>query len=772
MATATKAPAFDGTIRRYAAGYGSPESWAAARAAASGTDTYLTSDPASACYSDATLALINRGFLTFDTSDLPDNMVATAAKLKLRGTSVVGTVGAVCLVASNQASPTTLATSDYSLVGTTEFASRINISSWNTSGYNEFTLNAAGLAAINATGYTKFALRHSSDLDNSSPASPAAASYYPVERTGTSEDPVLEITYALTGAGADSLTWTDSGAVAQAGGSPIITWSRTGADSLTWTDTTPSTTPPARTAGTERTVFASGGTWHYQFPSMVRLPSGRQLCMARKSGTGHSVSDGVAVLKYSDDDGASWSSETVVTVLQAGQDDYRAGNMQVLAGGRVGHTFFTADANTPVNSIRGWYSYSDDSGVTWSTPVQIDTAAWDEAAFVAADLVQLPSGRIVVAGFGRPTFASSQWSCATVYSDDDGATWADLGTIAAYATYGYNVVEPQIERLETGKLVVTFHTEDSVPTNFYVTNSTDGGATWATPTLVTGTSYNRQGIATANYDRNVLIAYSSDGISFTYLESGNYGVSYPTSGVISPWLDHGGSGSEGNITWCMPTQLAGNGISQNVGFVYSFENASQTRGSVFYKPFSGLDGLFINPRSAADALTWTDTGAVTQRTFARTGADSLTWTDAGARGAQTFARTGADTLTWTDTGVGVASVATGGADTVVWTDGAAGISAKARTGADTIAWSDTATRTTPRTRLGADTLTWTDTALGSASSTNTAGADTITWSDSASGTVTDGVPRAPYTLTGTSRARITAGGASRPHARLTGGPTP
>lgn len=690
MPTVTFYPAVDGGLRRYTGS----ETWQQAHDATSATDVYDAAANTACVASYPSLGLMTRGFFSFDTSSLPDTAVVTSATLTITGAAALtGSAGSVELVASTQASNTALVANDYDNVGTTAYATGIALTSWNASGTNVFTLNSTGRSAINLTGHTLLALRHSSDINNSSPGSDNVVPAYFSEQGGTGSDPVLSITYL---GGASSDTWA-------------------------WSDTTLPPAAAARTGGTQRTIFSSGGTLHYQFPTMVKMASGRQLVLARKSTTGHATHDGVAVSSYSDDDGATWSSAVVETTLQAGQDDYRGGNMQVFASGRVGHVFFTAD-DSPVKN-RGWYSYSDNDGGTWSTPVQIDTAAVDEGAFVASDLVELPSGRLVVIGFGRATYASSEWFGLTVYSDDGGATWSDLGTLAAYATYGYNVVEPQIERFETGELFATFHTEDGLPTNFYRTHSTDGGATWAAATLVTATSYNRQGIVATSDKRGVVIAYSGDLYSFRYIESSDYGSTFASSVEIAA---DPGSG-ERYITWAMPTILGGTGLQQNVGFVYSWENGSQTTGSVYFKQFSGLDGTFIYPRGSSDAWAWSD---VASQTFMRnrTTADSWAWSDAAVTGAAT-----ADSWAWSDS---VARVYTqtrttpypfaGIHETWNWSEAATGGVAQGRAASDGWAWSDVASRggAVP-SKTTSDVWTWSESASGSLGPV----VDTWSWAD-------------------------------------------
>ena len=92
---------------------------------------------------------------------------------------------------------------------------------------------------------------------------------------------------------------------------------------------------------------------------------------------------------------------------------------------------------TCVEYCRCFYQRSDDDGATFSKPVEITKAfegfrpsySWQVLATGPGHGVQLKSGRLVVPvwlstgtiGNGhRPSV------CATIYSDDDGATWKAL----------------------------------------------------------------------------------------------------------------------------------------------------------------------------------------------------------------------------------------------------------------------------------------------------------------------------------------------------------
>lgn len=189
---------------------GSGESWGTIRGGAgngaqdansTGLDTYTISDNVSNQW-----RYLGRGIFLFDTSSIPDSDVISSATFSVFGSTVNGgkvdNFGlSVAVVDSTPASNTSLASSDYSNVGTTRYSdSDISITSWSNSAYNDWTLNSTGISNISKTGVTKFATRLDKDVDNSAPtwSSNIAGGIdnYCADQTGTSNDPKLVVEHA------------------------------------------------------------------------------------------------------------------------------------------------------------------------------------------------------------------------------------------------------------------------------------------------------------------------------------------------------------------------------------------------------------------------------------------------------------------------------------------------------------------------------------------------------------------------------------------------
>ncbi len=153
---------------------------------------------------------INRSCYGFLTSSLGSSATISAATFSLYADGNInqglGDVG-MGVVSFTPASNTALASGDYAITnfGSTDFATRINVSTFGTAGYKDYTLNASGLAYINKTGVTNFGHLLGWDIDNnftgtwSSGAVTNGRNYF-AEQTGTANDPKLVITYTSSSA--------------------------------------------------------------------------------------------------------------------------------------------------------------------------------------------------------------------------------------------------------------------------------------------------------------------------------------------------------------------------------------------------------------------------------------------------------------------------------------------------------------------------------------------------------------------------------------------
>jgi len=105
-----------------------------------------------------------RGILLFDTSTLHDSANITSVTLSIYGYTKLDDLNItpnINIYSSNPASDTALIAGDFDTLGTTALCDTpITYNNWSITGYNEFDLNAAGLATVNVTGITKLGTRN------------------------------------------------------------------------------------------------------------------------------------------------------------------------------------------------------------------------------------------------------------------------------------------------------------------------------------------------------------------------------------------------------------------------------------------------------------------------------------------------------------------------------------------------------------------------------------------------------------------------------------
>ncbi|MEK7564320.1 MAG: FG-GAP-like repeat-containing protein [Patescibacteria group bacterium] len=165
---------------------------------------YMYSEDAGASYWMARVAL------PFDTSSLPDTATITNTDLKLYIDTKVDEDNDgndfIRVVQNTTASATALADGDFDQIGAidnpTAGASDIDISGISTGAYRTFTLNSTGRGWINKTGYTKLGLREGHDAKDAAPddGTFTGVRIKTANAAGTSQDPILEVTYTTNSA--------------------------------------------------------------------------------------------------------------------------------------------------------------------------------------------------------------------------------------------------------------------------------------------------------------------------------------------------------------------------------------------------------------------------------------------------------------------------------------------------------------------------------------------------------------------------------------------
>ena len=145
---------------------------------------------------------LGRAFFLFDTAAIDDVATISAAVLSLFGDSfayVNNTSSTVEIVATNPASSNNLVAGDFGNVSFTSFAS-VSHGSLSQSAYNDFTLNASGIANISKTGISKFGAVSGLDLNqtNFGSVQDNIMAFLEADYTGTANDPKLVVTYSTS----------------------------------------------------------------------------------------------------------------------------------------------------------------------------------------------------------------------------------------------------------------------------------------------------------------------------------------------------------------------------------------------------------------------------------------------------------------------------------------------------------------------------------------------------------------------------------------------
>lgn len=150
---------------------------------------------------------IDRSIFTFDTSSITAGATISNAVFSIWGNDKGNQIGSYALhvAGATPASNNVLVAADYSQCQTTSFANiaYASISATNVA-YNDFTLNASGIANISKTGISKFSLQFSWDILNDTTGLTwisNGVSYFNgdmADTAGTSNDPKLVVTYSTT----------------------------------------------------------------------------------------------------------------------------------------------------------------------------------------------------------------------------------------------------------------------------------------------------------------------------------------------------------------------------------------------------------------------------------------------------------------------------------------------------------------------------------------------------------------------------------------------
>ena len=256
----------DGVVRISGQG-----SWAAAHDAGTGDlATVIGTSGSVICQPQADGGWrIDRIFIPFDTAAIPDTAaLISGSKVSVMLANKSGNFIEldIHLVGTTQADPTTLTTADYDAIDAVDQATAIASSTMVVDVYQEYTLNATGLASISKTGYSLFGLRTDHDFDNvactDAGSNTTAIGFYLSEETGTSKDPKLNAEWTTTSTSTSTTSTSSSTSTTSTSTSTTSTSSSTSTSTSTTTSTSTSTTSTStsRSTSTSTTTTTSTST--------------------------------------------------------------------------------------------------------------------------------------------------------------------------------------------------------------------------------------------------------------------------------------------------------------------------------------------------------------------------------------------------------------------------------------------------------------------------------------------------------------------------------
>ena len=154
---------------------------------------------------------------TVDTSTVGSGSTVTAGTITAYASASVSQIGNATLawVDFTPANRTSYVAADYNATTFTPLTNNVSIGAFTPAGSTiTWTLNAAGLAAINKSGYTSFMLANNYTIYNESPAWGSLisneASVYGYRYSNGTYTPYLSLNYTSTGGGAPSADFTSN----------------------------------------------------------------------------------------------------------------------------------------------------------------------------------------------------------------------------------------------------------------------------------------------------------------------------------------------------------------------------------------------------------------------------------------------------------------------------------------------------------------------------------------------------------------------------------
>ena len=283
---------------------------------------------------------------------------------------------------------------------------------------------------------------------------------------------------------------------------------------------------PAFDPGPAGIAIADDGVTNYEFPSLCLADNGDLLMGCRHGLDSNLYDSGDAVLFRSTTKGRTWDAGTVI----ATHATYDVGSLSLtkLSSGRIVGVIWYGELSPSFLSVSVWSLYSDDHGVTWSAPAQVNTGAYIEPSSFS-HVFQRTDGSVLLPYWAWSAHATNPQQ-RLARSTDNGATFADYALIALDATATKLYSECSIVRLAGGNLraFLLDYSNDIGGTDWpapggpslkrwVYCDSADEGATWGGLTQAFHANSHPEVIRTAGGKFVAAIGRRDSDVDFVYL---------------------------------------------------------------------------------------------------------------------------------------------------------------------------------------------------------------------------------------------------------------
>ena len=224
---------------------------------------------------------------------------------------------------------------------------------------------------------------------------------------------------------------------------------------------------PQPVTGAAPVNVTAGQAGYNAFPEGLLLPDGT-IRVYYAHGSYHG-GPATGVVRSSTDGGKTWSAPKDVGTIKS---PIRLTDGTILAASTLSIGTGGTDSRRPASTR------SMDGGLTWTTDGLAAGGAGFGANAMPYGLVRLGDGSLLMSVSGKATPTDPTWFVRYLRSTDEGKTWSIRSTIQAA---GISYAEPSLAVAPDGTVVTAMRVDDAdgIDGTIHMTESHDGGATWA-----------------------------------------------------------------------------------------------------------------------------------------------------------------------------------------------------------------------------------------------------------------------------------------------------